>query len=696
MKVEGWLLDVYIENGNTFLWVKTDDGVVKLSEGFNPDFYFLPSCEASQLIDTISEHVNIIKASTERKYVSLKMEREVETVHVWIDSTWNLKRVTRDLKKLKLVKDFYNTDLLNVQRYLFSKGVAPSNRVKVELKEGLRVKVLNDGYRVKPPPFTDLKFKLKTNSEQGRGNLKIREIEIYSCKNLRGEEEEILSNFLELIEERDPDFLVSPKITRDIEIIMDRSEEEGLNLSLGRGEPEGKPLHYIRGRVLVNLDRYEGMGLAGLCEYTNFSLLPFNLASKWPIGRLIDSRQCYEAYKANVLIPEKGSRSNGCFSLEQILFRDKGGLIFSPITGLHENVAELDFESMFPNIIVKFNVSYETVEPYRVLTREKGFLPRLTEKFLQRRLHYKHLMKKLSKGSLERNWCEQRQEALKMILVAIYGYSGCDLNRFGNIVVYQLINNYSRKILVKAMNKCLKEGFKVIYGDTDSVFIEGEGTTENKYKELAGEIAKLTGLPIKLKNHYRFLVLLPQEADPETEASRKYYGKLMNGELYIRGIELRRKGYPLYIKRFQRELIELLLKADSKKQVESNVRKAINYVFKKINEVKSGKVPVEELILTRGLRKNVTSYRYMLPHVSAAMQLEMHGRRKKEVSFIYTCANHFDPLRRIKEASLIKDTSHDKRKYIEMVVEAAETILSPFKVKKENLIFNRGKTLQIN
>lgn len=103
-------------------------------------------------MDTISGHVNIVKALTEKKYISLKMEREAETVHVWVDSTWNLKRVIRDLKRLKLVKGFYNTDLLNVQRYLFSKCLAPSNRVKVELKEGLRVKVLNDGYRVKPPP----------------------------------------------------------------------------------------------------------------------------------------------------------------------------------------------------------------------------------------------------------------------------------------------------------------------------------------------------------------------------------------------------------------------------------------------------------------------------------------------------------------------------------------------------------------
>ena len=53
---------------------------------------------------------------------------------------------------------------------------------------------------------------------------------------------------------------------------------------------------------------------------------------------------------------------------KELIFRDRGGLILSPKIGLHENVGVLDFESMFPHIIVKYNVSYETVSPNGIKT----------------------------------------------------------------------------------------------------------------------------------------------------------------------------------------------------------------------------------------------------------------------------------------------------------------------------------------
>jgi len=75
--------------------------------------------------------------------------------------------------------------------------------------------------------------------------------------------------------------------------------------------------------------------------------------------------------------------------------------------------------------------------------------------------------------------------------------------------------------------------------------------SEKDYMDLAGLISKRTGLPIALDHHYKFLVLLAQESDPDLEATRRYFGKLKNGELYFRGIELRRRDYPIFIKDFQ-------------------------------------------------------------------------------------------------------------------------------------------------
>ncbi len=61
---------------------------------------------------------------------------------------------------------------------------------------------------------------------------------------------------------------------------------------------------------------------------------------------------------------------------------------------------------------------------------------------------------------------------LKKLLVSLYGYSGSDLNRFGNVSAYREVNRVGRETVVRAMNVALHECFEVIYIDTDSVFLE--------------------------------------------------------------------------------------------------------------------------------------------------------------------------------------------------------------------------------
>jgi len=239
----------------------------------------------------------------------------------------------------------------------------------------------------------------------------------------------------------------------------------------------------------------------------------------------------------------------------------------SPRVGLHENVGCLDFESMFPNIIVRRNVSYETVGLEGVDLSAPGFLGGFTRRFLERRLYFKHLRSRFPEGSREWVWCEQRQLALKLVLVCIYGYSGCFANRFGNVRVFQEINRIARRVLVQAMNVALERGFEVIYGNSDSLFVKKPGASRRDYEELAGEIAEATGLPIRLDRHFRFLVLLPKASDPRVEAANHYYGKLMDGSLFCRGVELRRHDTPPYIKRLQMRVMEMLFNAESAEEV---------------------------------------------------------------------------------------------------------------------------------
>lgn len=98
------------------------------------------------------------------------------------------------------------------------------------------------------------------------------------------------------------------------------------------------------------------------------------------MNRLIDSRNCYELIQRGFVISENNKTSNheNIRTVEERVSSDKGGMIISPQTGLHENVVVLDYDSGYPNLIVNHNLSYETVlskgEQVKKSQNKKGLL----------------------------------------------------------------------------------------------------------------------------------------------------------------------------------------------------------------------------------------------------------------------------------------------------------------------------------
>ena len=84
------------------------------------------------------------------------------------------------------------------------------------------------------------------------------------------------------------------------------------------------------------------------------------------------------------------------------------------------------------------------------------------------------------------------------------------------------------------------------------------GATFEDFVSVKDILARETGLPITLETCYKFLVLLPLEADEKLEALKHYYGITHTNELIVRGIEARRHDAPNFIKDFQSELLYTL------------------------------------------------------------------------------------------------------------------------------------------
>jgi DNA polymerase elongation subunit (family B) len=78
------------------------------------------------------------------------------------------------------------------------------------------------------------------------------------------------------------------------------------------------------------------------------------------------------------VIPRSNNKHEPIRTVEEIITKDKGGMIFSPCVGLHENIAVLDYENEYANLIVRHNLSYETVTPEKgpkIKENSKGLLP---------------------------------------------------------------------------------------------------------------------------------------------------------------------------------------------------------------------------------------------------------------------------------------------------------------------------------
>jgi DNA polymerase elongation subunit (family B) len=124
---------------------------------------------------------------------------------------------------------------------------------------------------------------------------------------------------------------------------------------------------WSQGRVYIDHRDYSQNDIVAFIELSNFSCLPLRMILKYSIGHLIASRNLYELiFRGHVISDNYNERTHEHIrTLEEIVDRDKAGMIFSPQVGLHENVVVLDYNDEFANIIINNNISYETLTQQR-------------------------------------------------------------------------------------------------------------------------------------------------------------------------------------------------------------------------------------------------------------------------------------------------------------------------------------------
>lgn len=360
--------------------------------------------------------------------------------------------------------------------------------------------------------------------------------------------------------------------------------------------------------------------------------IPWDVA-RYTYSQLVEWYLCRKAHEQERIIPNQPK-------WEEIQKRRAkpsytGGFVKEPIAGLHENIAVLDFRSLYPSIMATFNVSPETLncecckqDGYRIeesnywfCKKKQGFVSEVVKELIEKRAEIKKKMKSLDKKSEEYTLLNYEQIAIKTISNAMYGSFAFAGARWYCYECAQFLAAAGRSFIKLTISEAEKKGFEVIYGDTDSVFLKvKEGDISKKAIEFLEYMnKKLPGLiELDFQGVYVRGIFIPRGAAPGT-AKKRYALIDKQGSLTIRGLETVRRDWCALAKNVQRKVLEIVLG-------ENNVEKAVEYVRNVIEKLRKKEIRLKDLIIYEQLTKPLNEYKQISPHVIAAKKLQARGR----------------------------------------------------------------------
>jgi DNA polymerase-2 len=480
------------------------------------------------------------------------------------------------------------------------------------------------------------------------------------------------------------------------------------------------------------LSNETGGGLNGLYEISRICRMPLHTAARASIGKCLSSLQFYNATRKGVLIPWKPIIAEHFKSMNALLIADRGGLIYEPEVGVHEQVAEFDFESLYPNIMRKYNISAETVncdccyQDYRYLTcfnrnindnaggvtgsetnplltihdsdhnytcsKRIGIIPISLRILLEKRLLYKKLKDAIQNHTLNEKY-NSRQSILKWILVTSFGYLGFNNAKFGRIDAHIAVCAYDRQILSHAIRTAEKQRFRVLHGIVDSVWMQFKANTNNNNssKELClslkEEIEKQTGFKVSFEGIYKWIAFVPSKINDALPVPNRYFGAFEGNSLKIRGLESRRHDTPIFFEKCQNHILQVMATGNTIKGVKSLIPEISNIFNNYIHQLKVGKVPLQHLIFTKIISMNADEYqnRDTVEKNSLDLLRSEYGKHLRAGEILqYIITDYYQKYSKIRSipVQLINKeeeaTIYDTRRYAELLTEVCNSVTKPF------------------
>ena len=736
MEIRGWLFDLYPLESSMILWIKGEDGFLhRFEEPFRPRFYAQGrERELLALFYSLQrEHrVTGYQWTKKREFWS---GDEVEVMEIELGDTEHYAQLPRILPRWEERITFYNCDISLPQVYLYEKGLFPTGRCIIEV-EGNRI------FEIHPDPceslwvddgdLPDLRVtELRITKQIGSGRSLLLE-----CEGYRMEMENVdLSEIEKFLKHFDPDVILSdggddsllPLLfslerkwktsipwDREPYPIQRQVNAKGRSyFSYGRTYYQA-PAHLFLGRWHIdqrNSFIYGESGMEGVVELARLAKIPVQRMARTSPGTAITSMQLDRAFQEDILIPWRKGEPERFKTAWELLIADKGGLVFQPKLGIFEDVAEIDFASMYPTIMAIHNISPETVlcrccknhrvpeAGYTICEKREGIVPKTLKPILTRRAWLKKKVKELEsrrpltppsllegeekgEGALKREFYNRKQTALKWMLVTCFGYLGYRNARFGRIEAHESVTAFGREKLLQAKEFCEEEGFELLHAITDSLWIRKEGLTEKEVLELCRKISEATGIIMGLEGIYRWMAFLPSKENPESPVANRYFGLFKNGKVKARGLAFRRSDMPPLIQEAQIRMIEVLGEAKNTEDYQSKIPEILDLLLEYSLMLKEGQAKQEELTVAKRISQEPSEYKVDSLTALAAQQLEDFGvsiHPGEKVRYVIKNALSKEKGERVRPFPLVgPDDTYDVKKYLEMLVKATEEILIHF------------------
>ncbi len=309
----------------------------------------------------------------------------------------------------------------------------------------------------------------------------------------------------------------------------------------------------------------------------------------------------------------------------------KGAIVLEPTPGVYFSVTVLDFASLYPSIIARWNLSYETINclhsecienkvpdtTHWICKKRRGTISSIIALFRDIRVKwYKPMSKSIDLPKFKRNWYNVVQQALKVFLNASYGVFGAESFAFYCPSMAESTTAIARYAITSTLNYAREVGMTIIYGDTDSLFIHQP--TQEQIELLLKWSYQNLGIDLDLDKRYRYITF--------SKLKKNYFGILEDGNYDIKGLIGKKRNTPEFLKKAFMETIFALSHVQNRENFEEARYKIKKIIQKCYNNLKDRKYSLVDLSFKVMLSKTINHYVKTTPqHVKAAKLLQKFG-----------------------------------------------------------------------